>query len=403
MFNELVHNFMRPRHFWRKVDMSELSELYASMLLRSLALSLIGLFVPIYLYKIGYSVQAVLGYFAVFFLARIVVDIAVAFVVGRIGPKHTLALSTVGNIVYLAMLLSIRELHWPLPFLAVVGTITNSLFFIAFHTDFSKIKHSENGGRELGYMAILERIGGVVGPLIGGLLATFTDPRYTIVLAITLFAASLIPLLTTNEVVKVHQVITFKGFTYKKHARHFVAYACHNTENTASILLWTFFIALTVFKTNTYASIGAITALGTGLSLLIAKTVGTLVDQKQGQKLLNVGVVVNSVIHLLRTFVSTPLAALGINVMNDPVTICYRMPFVKNFYDAADSAPGYRIVFIAVSECISAAMRAIFWGGMFVASLYYNPIEVIKIAFYIAALLSLGIALQPRPNNNQVV
>ena len=86
MLQKLINSVLRPRHFWRNVGFDELSELYASMLLRSLALSLIGLFVPIYLYKLGYSITDILGFFTVFFLIRIPVDIVVAFIVGRIGP-----------------------------------------------------------------------------------------------------------------------------------------------------------------------------------------------------------------------------------------------------------------------------------------------------------------------------
>ena len=61
MFNQLVHNFMKPRHFWRKIDMSELSELYASMLFRSLALSLVGLFVQLLIMKLAFCVAAMLS------------------------------------------------------------------------------------------------------------------------------------------------------------------------------------------------------------------------------------------------------------------------------------------------------------------------------------------------------
>ena len=141
MIQKILKTLLKKRHFWRTVGFDELSDLYASMLIRSLALSLVGIFVPIYLYKLGYSVQSILGYYAVFFMSRVVVDILVAFIVARIGPKHTIACSTLGNIFYLSMLLSMQELGWPLPLLAVIGTITNSLFFVAFHTDFSKIKH----------------------------------------------------------------------------------------------------------------------------------------------------------------------------------------------------------------------------------------------------------------------
>ncbi len=401
MLQKFINSVLQPRHFWRNVGFDELSELYASMLIRSLALSLIGLFVPIYLYKLGFNITDILGFFAAFFLIRIPVDLAVAFIVGRIGPKHAIVLSTLGNIIYLVMLLTINELHWPLVSLAAVGSVANSLFFIAFHTDFSKVKHTEHGGKEIGYLTILERLGGVLGPLIGGLLATFTDPKYTIVLAIILFAGSLVPLLATQEVVKLHQHVTFKGLQIRQHWRHFTAYSCFNTENTVSVLLWTFYISLVVFTTGTYAKIGVITALSTAVSIIMAKTVGVLVDKKQGRRLLYRGIAVNSIVHAIRPFVTAPLGAISVSLVNDPVTIMYRMPFIKQFYDTADSLPGHRIAFIAVSESFSAALRLVVWGGMYILSMHIDPITAIKCGFFAAVFLSMGIALQPHWYNNQ--
>ena len=400
MVQKIVHKLLRHRHFWRLVDFDELAELYASMLLRSLATSLIGLFVPIYIHGLGYGVRTIFGFYIIFFGARVVVDMVSALVVARIGPKHTMALSTLVNIVFLTLLLTIKELDWPLAFVALVGTATNSLFFVAFHTDFSKIKHRQHGGKELGYVTMLEKIGWVLGPLVGGGIASLWGPRYTIVVAITLFVASLAPLFMSNEPVKTHQHITLKGFRFRPHLRSFAAYAMFNTENVISILLWNFYLALAVFTISPYAKIGAVTAASTAVSLLTVKIVGQLIDKRQGKKLINVSVVLNSIIHLLRLMVQTPLAAIGINMLNDPVTVGYRMPFTKQFYDQSDNVPGYRIVYIVTNEVLSTVLKTAVWVGLYVISGYTTPLVAIRVMFVVAAILSLGIALQPQTYNN---
>jgi hypothetical protein len=78
MLQKAIHKILKPRHFWRDIGFNELSELYTSMLIRSLATSLIGLFVPIYLYKLGYSVRSIFLFFIIFFSVRIFCDIASA-------------------------------------------------------------------------------------------------------------------------------------------------------------------------------------------------------------------------------------------------------------------------------------------------------------------------------------
>ena len=401
MLQKIIKSVLQPRHFWRTVGFDELSEIYTSMLLRSLATNVVGLFIPIYLHQIGYSIRSIFVFFILFYAARVILDPLTALLVGRIGPKHTIALSTISNIIVLLLLLTMQQLGWPLFFVSLVYSLTYSLFFIAFHTDFSKIKHSEHGGKELGYLTILEKLGGVAGPLFGGLIASIWSPSYTIVISIILFLLSLIPLFLSNEPVKIHQKITIKGFKLKPHTKEFISYACLNAENVISILLWNFYLSLAIFVTNPYAKIGAVVAISTAVSLFTVQFVGKRVDAKKGRMLMQRGAVVNSFLHIARLFVSTPLGVLGINVINDPVTITYRMPFVKQFYDFSDQVPGYRIVYITINEIFGHILKASVWIGVFIASAYVSELTAIKGGFVAAALFSLAIVLQPKRVNNQ--
>lgn len=400
MIQKMINSLLQPRHFWRTADFDELSEIYTSILLRSLATSVIGLFIPVFLHGIGFSVRTIFAFYIVFFLARIIIDPLSALVVGRIGPKHTIALSTISNIIVLLLLLTMQDLGWPLFFIAVIFSLTNSLFFIAFHTDFSKIKHTQHGGKELGYVTILEKLGGIVGPLIGGLIASIWSPNYTIVLSIVLFLFSLVPLFLTNEPVKVHQKITLKGFKVASHAREIVSYACLSGENVISILLWNFYLSLAIFITNPYAKIGAVVGISTAVSLITVQFVGRRVDAKKGRILMRRGAGMNSLIHLSRLLVVTPLGVLFVNVLNDPVTVTYRMPFVKQFYDFSDQVPGYRIAYIAINEMFGNILKACVWIGLYITSAHVTELTAIKGAFVCAAILSLGIVLQPKRVNN---
>ncbi len=400
MIKKTIHRLLRRRHFWREIGFDELSELYASMFLRSLSTSLIGIFVPIFLYKQGISLEGVCLYYVVFFAFRIAIDIIAAFVVGRIGPKHTIVLSTIFTIINLMMLMTLKTLHWPLVLVSLTNAIATSLFFIAFHTDFSKVKDALHGGKELGYLLTMQNIGGVLGPLVGGIIATVYDVRYTIFIAISLLAFSLVPLFTTNEAVRLHQHITFKGFVWRPHARAFVSYACFGTENIVCTLIWPLFVSLVVFTSGTYAKLGAVTALSTGLTLLFINFIGRSVDKKQDRLLMRCGVAVNIVLHLLRTAVTSSLGVIGVNSVNDPISSMYRMPYIKHYYDFSDSVPGYRIVYIALSEAASQVGKMLMWLGIAVAMHFVPFTTAVRGAFVVAACISLGILLQPRKVND---
>lgn len=397
MIKRLITLFLKRRHFWRYASFDELSELYTNALLRSLANSLIGIFVPVFLYRLGYSLQTIFGMYVFWFAVRPVLDVLNAFIVGRIGPKHSLALASLLNIGYLALLLSLQSLHWPLLFVAFFGSWATGLHLQSFHTDFSKVKHSEHGGKELSYIAVLERIGGVIGPLVGGVIATVYDPRYTIAAAIFLQIVALIPLFMSAEPVVTKQHITFKGMAWRRHIPDYVSTVPLSVENFISAIIWPLFLTAVVLGSAVFAKLGIIVAAGTGLTILAAQLIGRLIDDSKGGLLLRVGTVVNAAIHCVRPFITSFPAAIGINIANDPVTAAYQMPYMKGFYDAADSLPGYRIAYIASIQVVGDIAKTLLCLGLWLATNYTDPVTVIKVGFFVAALASLGIMTERFP------
>lgn len=394
MVQKAIKKLVEHRHFWRTVGFDELSELYTSQLLRSLAASLVGIFVPIYLYKIGYSLPAITSMYLVWFLVRPLWAYVSARIIGSWGPKHAIALSVIIQILYLTLVLTQEHTRNPLWIIGVVGSFSFGLYMMAFEVDFSKIKHTEHGGKELGFLSICERIGAVAGPLVGGLVATIFDPRYTIALAIVVLIASLVPIFMTDEPTRVNQRIVIKGFPWRRHRRDFFVSTAFILENVISITIWPLYLGVFVLVSNTYAVLGLLTAVSTGVALLAIMAIGKLIDKNQGKRLLNIGAYTNAVIHLFRPFVTSPLGALGIGLINEPVTAMYRMPFIKGRYDASDSVPGYRIVYFMLLEWVNAVGNVIFWGSLTIALLIGPEKLALQGTFILAALLSIAITRQ---------
>jgi MFS family permease len=397
MLQKIIDRILRPRHYWRSIDFDELSEIYASMFLRSLALSIIAVFVPIYLYKIGFSLTSIFGMYTIWFIARVLFDIVITRMVGTFGPKHTIAFATVLHIVYLAMLMTIQDLHWPLALIALIGSFATATFVIAFEVDFSKIKHTEHGGKELGYVQIFERIGAVCGPLIGGLVASFVEPRYTIALAIVILCGSLLPIFMSAEPTHIHKKIIYRGFPYRRHIFDFISSAALSTENTISLIAWPIFISVVFLTTNTFAKLGILTSISTAVALLAIYAIGKLVDEHRGGLLLKIGTISNAILHIFRVFATGIGQALGISIINEPITVAYRLPYLKGRFDAADQVVGYRALYFMINDIFATIGNALLWGFMWVASMVVNPIWSLKASFILAAVFSLLIMLQRFP------
>lgn len=397
LLKRLVHAVVRRRHPWRKMRFDELAEIYTSMSLRSFGFGIIGIFVPVYLYTSGVSLQGVFLFYTLFFAMRVPTTFVASYIVGRIGPKHTIAVSTVIIIVFLAMLLSYDAVGWPLFFLAFVFDSSNSLFFLAYNTDFSKVKDSKHGGKELGWLYVFERIGKALGPIAGGLLAGIVAPEATLVFAILVLMLSLVPLFLTNEPVKAHQRVSFKGFRVRDHARDYLSVGAFNMQNVANMVFWPLLLAVFIFQDNTYTKLGTLVGITMGISIFSAHMFGKFIDNRRGVYLLRYGVLMNVVLSASRAAITGTGGAVAVSVLGEPVILSYRMPLIKGLYDEADGADGYRIVYLAWAEIIAGSTKFSYSFGLLIASQYFDPISVIRVSFLVIPVIGLASLAQRFP------
>ncbi len=384
-----IHNLIRPYHPWRDIKFDELAEIYTSMSLRSFGFGVIGIFIPVFLYNSGVTLQGVFLFYGLFFLLRVPLSIVAALTVARIGPKHTIAMSTIVIITFFGMLLSYDAVGWPLLFLALIFTIANGLFFIAYNVDFSKINHKKHGGKELGWLYIFERIGSALGPIVGGLVANLIAPEATIVLAILVLLGSLVPLFFSNEPVRIHQKITFRGFRSHLRAGEFIAVSSFNVQNVANNVLWPLLIAVLIFTDDTYVKLGGIIGLSMAVSIFSAHMYGKFLDNRKGSALLRYGVVMNFVLNGSKAIVSSSGGVVAVGALGEPVVLAYRMPIVKQLYEGADNVEGYRIVYLAWAEMITALTKAVYCFSLLFASYYFDPLNVLRASFLVIPFVGL--------------
>ncbi len=395
MLKKIIHRLLKHRHPWRDISFNELSELYIASLMRSASISMTGIFVPIYLYRLHYSITMVAVVFASYFTARVFLDTVTAFTVARIGPKHTMVIGQFLQIASSALFLTLPWARWPLWFVGCIWGSSASFYFIPFHVDFSKIKHKVHGGKELGFEQIMEKIGLAIGPLMGGLIATAVGERYIFLFSIVVLLAGLWPLFRTGEPVRVQQKLRYSDLTLDRVKGYILPYIGLNIENTLCLMLWPLFLAVVVLPgSSVYAKVGLLASVSVVASIATAYMAGRRIDNHQGRPLLRISAVVNGLLHLCRPFVSIYPVAFGANVLNEVVTIGYRLPFTKGFYDATDDLPGYRIVFISSMETIGCCAKATAWWVLVMMSTVLATKTFFICGFTIASIASFLITTE---------
>lgn len=394
MLRQTLKRLLKSKHSWRLSSFDELNELYISMMFRDLALSLTGIFVPIYLISSGYSFAEVCLFYVFFFMSRTVMDILSGHLVGRIGPKHTMLVSYMLQAVNLLLLLTIREVAWPLIAPAVVWGVSNSLFLVAFHTDFSKVKHSAHGGKELGYLIIVERLGSALGPVVAGVVATIFGSQYIFLAAVTLLFIGLVPLFRTAEPTKTRQRVDFKNLPVNSMKPELLSCAGLSIEHNLLTVLWPLFIALYALGSRTYLELGAVSTAGLLVSVSGAYLIGSLVDKGRGKLVLNLAAVATAATSLLRPFVGSLGVALGVNTASAALVPGYYIPYHKGMYDTADEMSGQRIAYIATVEAFASFAKLLVWVELYVLAGLWDTRSVMVIGFIIAAGASLLIMAQ---------
>ncbi len=397
MIQGIIHRLLLRRHFWRYATFSEVAELYASRTMRIFALRMVSVFTSIYLYQEGYSLAFIAFFWAGFYILKIPFSWPSALIAAHFGPKHGTLVSNIVSAVAMLFLPFVAVEQYGLYALiiwCVLQAFSGSLNDLCYMVDFSKVKNILNAGKEIGYMNIFEKVATGLSPVIGGAIAFWFGPELVMVVSAILFMLSAVPLFRTGEPTRIHRRPDFSGFPWRATWRSLVAEGSIGFDVFTTGTAWTLFMAVVVFDGSSdavYAEVGFVTSVTIFVALLASYAYGRLIDRRRGGDLLRFGVSMNSLTHLFRPFVVTPIGVVMVNIINEAATTGYTMAFTRGMFDTADNS-GKRIEYLFLIEMIvnfGAAIGAIGLGSLF---MWHDGAFSLKIFFAIAAVVTLIIA-----------
>lgn len=177
----------------------ELKEIYAAAVIRAFSLSLVSVFVPLYLMDIGFSLNEALLYLAIFYAAIAVFGPLSAMVSSKLGLKHTMAIGPILTVVYLLLLRSIGEINLPIYPLALIGALGSMLYWVPINSHFSKSSDRKRRGEQLGFFTALPQIAAITAPIAGGFIISSLGFSPLFILSSILLLLSVAPLFLSYE------------------------------------------------------------------------------------------------------------------------------------------------------------------------------------------------------------
>jgi hypothetical protein len=337
--NQIRHHFFRVRY-------TELNEIFAYMSLRSFAIALISIFIPIYLYKMGFTLAELMLFYVSIYVVELLAEYLVANLIKKVGPKHLMALSIPLLITHFAQLLTLNIISWPILSMGITGGLALSLFWQSYHYDFSRSKHREKTSAEIGKLYIVNAVLGASAPFIGGFIATKFNISWVFTTAIILFIIAVAVLFKTKDNNFRRGTLTLSNIRIREIARDLLAYGGSTIEVSSAGVIWPLFLFLLV---KSYESVGAITSAALVVTVVVTYYISKKSDQGKRITYLKIGGLLNGIISIIKAFTASVLQAYGVSVAKSFASSIQAAPFCSEYYIHADEEKRSEYIFLMES------------------------------------------------------
>ena len=363
----------------------ELNHFYIAIAIMSFGVALINIFVPIYLYKIGYSIYNIIFFFFLVSSSFVIFSYSGAKVVSRIGIKHSILFSTPFIVLYfigLGFLEKYDLLFFILPILLSWYMI---LYNYGYHLNF--VAHSEKNkrGQQISVIRSTTIMMHVLAPLIGGFIASYSFNILYVTGAIILIVGTFPLFLTKENYKKVNFTRRglFKEIFSKKERGTLASFSGYAIESNIGGIIWPIFIIIILVSIKIT---GLIIMLSTILSVITFYVMGKYTDKFDKIKLIKLGTLLYFFAWIGRIFANSSFKILAIDSYKNVAQTIIHLPWEVRSYELAATHGYFR--FIVSREIIFNLTRVIIMPILIlVFFINWNPFIV---SFIIAAIASTG-------------
>jgi MFS family permease len=358
--------------------------------LHSVALSFVGVYVPIFLLTHGFSLIETIFFFVTLHLSGLAVGLTICpWLMKRFGLAQTLRLSYPFQVAFFVFLNLIPIYHIPWLLVAALGGIAIFVYWMPLNILLVKHADEKKMGSDLGAFFALPKIFGIAGPLISAGLIPFIGFWPMFIVAGIGILLSYLPLvgIGRNGIAVVFRLAQ----AWEKIRRRKLLFLLEGFDNIIeeSEWFWGIFVFLMIGSLSAPGIVGGLESLGGAIFALV---VGKYAN-KNAMKLIPIASVGLAALWVARFFIETPLPAYLISVVSSFVMTLFLVSYFSMIYRNIKNDD--EEAFLILREIPTVLARMVVFGGiLLVASnprqFFFLPIIAISI------LLLLFIAKRKR-------
>jgi hypothetical protein len=323
----MVYNILSLHHYFKN---SEITQMYATIALRSFAIAIIGIFIPAILLTHNYTILDVILYYLTLSALTMVVFYLATKTMAYLGVKHTMQLN-IPCLLLLFYFLYTIENQWSIYLMAATHALSLGFFWSAFHIEFSRVTHIEKGGSEVGNLTALTEILAVISPLTGGIILYFYgNGAIALVSAIFTIGSAVPLLLSKDEYIKVS--FNFREFMTALTPNQKIAFFSEGIRNVTAIVLWPIYITFVGLGVLALGSIYTIVRI---IIIIMSYIIGQASDKFSPKHILRIGTIIHSGTMIVRGFLGTLGSFIAITSLSSIGYVTFNVPMQKMYYGVA--------------------------------------------------------------------
>jgi len=380
--------FINLRHFRLK----GLWGIYLNTAFRDFGISLVGVFLPVFVYKTVGNLPLTFLFFVIYHFSVLPSCWLAGKLTQKLGLDMLEFLSAVLRSLFLICLM-LAPWWWGFLWLgAIIYGMTIPFCWIPYYMTISEKVDRKHYGETVSKFEIITNIMGGVGPFAGGLiiLSFGFNMLYFIAVAIFLISGLVIFL---DDFDRKHMRFNFgkmmKRFARPGLRRFWLGRFGNAVEETVYTQAWFLFIFLTV---SSYTVLGGIQSVSLLVSIIVAWLVGKWVDKK-GPQILNYGVVGNVLNWLLRPFLVSGFFIFLADLAYRILTIFIWTPFMAVTYKHAQDS--HKLEFFIQGEWVYHAAGLLTSLFMMIISTQFNLSWSAIFSLAILGLLMCTLVITP--------
>lgn len=375
----MIHHTGKHLHF-HLTRLSELKRLYWAHSVHALASSMTTIFVPIYLYKLGYGITAIMAYYLLVFVFQAVALYPLMKFSNRIGFNRSMGMALLLYGVYILVLATIPNFGWPLWLAGIIWATSISLYWAQFRACFAhSLLHKKNVGTAVGLSAALTLMAYGIAPAIGGAVATYFGIVVLYIIAMGCLVAAALPLFSGPEIIR-HKSFRLRDINLRRIWPDLFANAGGEIDDVVMVIVWPLFIFLLI---PTYIGVGVLSSVTVMASIAIALYTGRHLAKKGTGGYLKTGTTTLGITSALRLVSSSASQIAGVNFLSGLGHALTETPFHSRYYLNAEREPSLPYVFYMI--LISAIADILLFGILLIISLF-APIKIVLIVGLIFAV-----------------